>query len=166
MKVSDFQKYLRTVADLIATKTPAKELTEAADALEPFGTYTMADFGKFLKAVEAKYGEAKALPDLTAKQSPAPRAARAATPREPELKAADLIAAVNDVKVRVRTDGTITKEQVATELKKFAGMKKPEVESAVQALGLKAKFRNREAAVAALVNLAIGAQAGVERSDV
>lgn len=166
MKVSDFQEYLRSVAKLIATKTPAKELTDAADALEAFGTYSMADFGKFLAAVEAKYAETKQLPDLTEKAPPKPRAARTATPKAPELTADDVVAAVEGVKVRVRTDTALTKDAVAAELQKFATMKKAELESAVQRLGLKAKFRNREAAVAALVNLAIGTQAGVERSDV
>ena len=57
MKVGDFQKCLRALAELISTKTPAKELTEAADALTPFAAHTMAEFAAFLKLAEAKYRE-------------------------------------------------------------------------------------------------------------
>src|SRR5580692_9110632 len=115
MKVGDFQKCLRSLAELISTKTPAKELTEAADALTPFAGHTMEQFATFLKLAEAKYRETGQLPDGRAMPAPKPKKESASKALTPTV--ADLLSAVATLKVRLRTDQTLTKEGVAIELK-------------------------------------------------
>ncbi|MBN9119051.1 MAG: hypothetical protein J0I06_07810 [Planctomycetes bacterium] len=165
MKVADFQKCLRAIGELISTKTPARELTEAADALTPFAAYTMGQFAEFLKAVEAKYGENRELPNANPARPAAPRPQKAKAPKPPAPTVDELLTAVAALKVRLRTDQSLTKDGVATELTRFRKLSQAELFGAVRTLGIQAKQKNMTEAFNTIVNNTISAQGGVERSD-
>jgi hypothetical protein len=166
MKVADFQKCLRAIAELIATKSPAKELTQAADALTPFAHYRMEAFAEFLKRVEAKYGETGELPDgKAAKPAPGPKVKREPTARVPAPTVDELLSAVETLKVRLRTDHSLTKDGVAAELTRFEKLKQAELFAGVKRLGMQTKPANKGEAFTMIVNHTVSAQGGVERSD-
>lgn len=166
MKVSDFQKCLRALAEVISTKTPAKELTDAADALGPFAEYQMEKFAEFLKLAEAKYRETGELPDgKPPKPAPVPKPKKEPVPKEPAPTVEELLSTVESLKVRLRTDLTLTKEGVAVNLQRFQKLKKPELYLGVQKLGMQSKPKDKGDAFSMIVNHTISAQGGVERSD-
>jgi hypothetical protein len=169
MKVGDFQKCLRALAELISTKTPAKELTEAADALTPFADRTMEQFATFLKLAEVKYRETGQLPDGKPLPQPKPKKEpkpmMELAPRAPAPTLDGLVAAVAALKVRLRTDQTLTKEGVAAELKRFEKLSKDDCLAAVKQLGMQAKPKTRGDALAAIVSYTVSVQSGVERAD-
>jgi hypothetical protein len=169
MKVGDFQKCLRALAELISTKTPAKELVEAADALTPFADRTMEQFAVFLKLAETKYRETGQLPD--GKPAPAPKppkepkARTVKVPKSPAPTTEELLAEVATLKVRLRTDQSLTKAGVEAALKHFADLKKPELDAAVKRLGMRSKPSSKGEALKMIVNHTIEAQGGIDRSD-
>jgi hypothetical protein len=164
MKVSDFQKCLRALAEVISTKGPAKELTEAADSLAPFAHYKMEAFAEFLRRVEAKYAETGELPDGKLPR-PAPRPKAEPVPKAPAPTVEDLLAAVASLKVRLRTDQTLNKEGVAAELRRFEKLKQTDLFAGVKRLGMQTKPSNKSEAIAMIVNYTVAVQGGVERSD-
>ena len=167
MKVGDFQKCLRALAELISTETPAKELTEAADALTPFAARTMAEFAAFLKLAEAKYRETGQLPD--GKPPPTPKEPKEKKPPPVSKSSAptleELMSAVAVLKVRLRTDRTLTKDGVAAELKRFEKLSKDDLLAAVKQFGMQAKPKTKGGALTMIVNHTVSVQAGVERAD-
>jgi hypothetical protein len=166
MKVADFQKCLRSLAELISTKTPAKELTEAADALTPFANFKMDAFAEFLRRVEAKYGETGELPDgRPPKPAPVSRPKKEPTTKAPVPTVDALLSAVGSLKVRLRTDLSLSKDGVAAELSRFEKLKQAELFEAVKSLGMQAKPKSRADALSMIVNHTVSTQGGVERSD-
>ena len=165
MKVADFQKYLRALADAIATKAPAAELTAAADALEPFAAAKMTEFAVFLQAAAAKYGETGQLPDgKPAKAPPKPRAPKAATTKAPKPTADDLVAAVDALKVRLRTDREFNRAGVEAELQRFNALTIAELLTAAQRLGLRSKPKKKGEVQDLIITYTLAAQSGIERS--
>ena len=166
MKVSDLQKCLRAIAEVISTKAPAGELTEAADALAPFARRSMGEFAAFLRLAEEKYGETGELPDgrppkpLPMSRVKKPSAVEGSTPT-----VEGLLAVVAALKVQIRTDQSLTKDKIAVELSGFEKLNKADLLSGVLRLGMKAKPKTMAEALAMIVNHTVSAQAGVERSD-
>lgn len=166
MKVSDFQRCLRAIAEVISTKAPAGELTEAADALAPFARRSMGEFAAFLRLAEAKYGDTGELPDGRPPKSTAgTRAKKMPTTQAPAQTVESLLLAVATLKVRLRTDRTLTKEGVAAELKGFEKLKQADLLLGIQRLGMQAKPKNKGEALAMIVSHTVSVQGGVERSD-
>jgi len=163
MKVSDFQKLLRAFADAIGTKMPEKSLSEAADALTPFADRSMVEFATFLKLAEVKYRETGELPD--GKPSKPVREKKTPTVKEPAPTAEQLLETVAKIKVEIRTDQTLTKDGIAERLKKFEKLPNPQLFACVAKLGMKNTPKTKADAFTMLVNHAVAAQSGVERSD-
>lgn len=156
MNVSDFQKYLRSLADAIgAAKGPNKELADAASALEPFGHHSMADFAKFLKLAEETYGRDGSLP---VKTTPHPK---------PEKVAAEqLTAAMQAIRARLANGEPFTRAAVGAELAKFEGLTKPALVKVVKDLGYKETPKTKSDAIEWIANrltagTIAGARAGV-----
>lgn len=166
MKVSDFQKYLRALADAISAKAPARELTDAANALTPFAHHKMEEFAAFLKLAEQKYSETGELPDGNPPKVTRTKMPKApAAPKLPPPTVDELVAAVDSLKVRLRTDSTLGADGVVAELKGFDVMSKDNIILAVERLGMKTKPGSKAKAMAMIVNHTIAAQSGFERSD-
>lgn len=93
--------------------------------------------------VEAKYGESRELPD--GKPPPAPKVAKEKQPKKPKAPAPtvdELLTTVAAIKVKIRTDQTLTKDGVAAELARFKKFSQAELFGAVQTLGIQAKQKN------------------------
>ncbi|OWK35566.1 hypothetical protein [Fimbriiglobus ruber] len=163
MKVGDFQKYLRALAEVIATKAPAKELTDAADSLAPFAAHTMQQFATFLKLAESKYRETGQLPD--GKTPPAPKPKKELASKAPAPTLGELVSTVAALKVRLKTDHSLTKEGVAAELNRFEKLSKNDLLAAVKQLGMQSTPKTKVDALAKIVNYTLAVQAGVERAD-
>jgi hypothetical protein len=155
--VGDLQKYLRSLADAIgAAKGPAKELDEAVRALGPFAKYKMADFARFLAAVEDKYGQTGELPD--GKPPPKPK---------PEKVTADQLAlAIADIKARLARREAVDRVTVTSELAKFEALKKPELERVVKEMGYQNKPKTKPDALAAITDRLLAGATAAARADV
>ena len=123
----------------------------------------MDQFATFLKLAEAKYRETGQLPD--GKPTPVPKQKKEPVSKSPAPTIDELLSAVATLKVRLRTDQTLTKEGVATELKRFDKLTKDELVAAVKQLGMEAKPKTKSEALTKIVNHTVSIQAGVERAD-
>lgn len=161
--VGDFQKYLRALADAVNAKTPAKELTDAADALAPFAGYKMEQFAKFLAAAEAKYGATGELPDPTPKKEPTPPK----QPKPPRLTASDLSAKIVDVKRRLESREPLDRAALEAELKPFEALSEKAIKD-VMVGGLKfpRQVKPKPKALEAIVNHILAPHTASDRAGV
>ncbi len=135
MNVSDFQKCLRSIAEAIgAAKGAGQELTKAADALNPFGNQSMADFAKFLALAEETYRTTGKLPTV---KPPEPKPLK--PPPPPKLTADQLALVMEDIRRRLANNEPLTRAAVTGELAKFEALTKPALAKVVKELGYKKK---------------------------
>jgi hypothetical protein len=145
VKLADFQKYLRALADaLAAAKGTSKELTEAADALTPFAHQTMAEFAAFLRLAEAAYRETGRLPA-------APPAKEKPKSKSEKVTLAQLQAAIQSVRDRVGQGVLLTRAAVGAELARFEALPAATLAGVVSSLGYKSKPKNRKVALELIV---------------
>ena len=139
MNVSDFQKCLRSIAEAIgAAKGGAQELTKAADALNPFGKQSMADFAKFLKWAEETYRTTGKLPTVK--------------PPEPKPTVEHLNAAIHNIRGRLGNNELLTRAAVTGELAKFEALTKPALVKVVKELGYKEAPKTKADALACIAD--------------
>jgi hypothetical protein len=164
MKVSDFQKYLRALADAIATRTPSQDLTEAANALTPFAHYKMDAFAAFLKAAEAKYGESGELPDG---KPPKPRKVSKPKPtKAPKPTPEAFSAVIADLKLRLERNEPLDRAAVTTEVLKFEKLTQNQIDTVMKELGFPAKVKGKPKALDAIVTHVLAARTAADRADV
>ncbi len=161
MKVSDFQKYLRALAEAVATKAPSTELLQAADALTPFAAYKMEEFGRFLVLTESEYGSTGKLP----KAAPLAPPPKARVLKKQNLNVEQLLETVDSLKVRLRTDLNLDRKAVDAELEPFGRLTGVQLAEALQRLGMKDLKGNKTVLMAKLVSHTLSVQSGVERSE-
>lgn len=158
MKVSDFQKYLRSLAEAIgAAKGPNKELSDAANALTPFGQHTMAEFATFLQLAEVTYRDGK-LP-LKAEKVPPP-------PAPDKVTLQQLLGAMGDIRERLVLGAKPTTADLQMELGKFEVLKKGELEQVVKDLGYKTKPKTKAAAIPLIASRLLAGDIAAARTEV
>lgn len=145
MTVGDLQQYLRALAvALEATKGPAKDVTEAADALTPFGAYPMSSFGAFLRAVEQKYAESKTLPDVPQPKEKKAAAARKTAGPKPETKTvAELKVVINQLRGELASEAPPDRSTVEARLQLFETLPALELTEIVKSMGYTKNPKNR-----------------------
>lgn len=161
MKVSDFQKYLRALAEVVATKAPSTELLQAADALTPFAAYKMEEFGKFLLLTEEEYGTTGKLP----KAAPLPPPPKPRAPNKQNLSLEQLLEAVDSLKIRLRTDHNLDRKAVEAELEPFGKLTAAVLAEALQRLGMKDLKGTKTVLMTKILSHTLSVQSGVERSE-
>ncbi len=162
MTVGDLQKYLRSLADAIgaATKSPAKDLLDAADRLAPFAGQEMAAFADFLRIAD-DYRTTGKLPEPATKPKPAGPASKPA-----KASPGDVVALVASLRDRILSDPALIREGVDRELRSFEKrLSKPQWIEAVKAVGFAKKPGTISEAIQTLVNHVVARKAGVDRAD-
>lgn len=141
MTVGDLQLYLRALAvALEATKGPAKDVAEAADALAPFAAYPVSSFGVFLRAVEQKYAESKTLPDVPQPKEKKVAASRKTAGPKPDVKTvAELKIVIDQLRGELASTAPPDRGAVEARLAPFEALKAPELAEVVKSLGYSKK---------------------------
>ena len=162
MIVADFQKYLRALADAVNAVKPTNELHEAAEALSPFGTHSMADFAKFLQIAEREYSATGKLPlPVTVKPPPPPKPPGVAKPTIEQL-----LETVAKLKVRLKTDPSLNKDGVVAALEIYKTLPATKLKDVVKQLGIKSTQKNAAIAFETIVEHTIEIQGGIGRGGV
>jgi hypothetical protein len=161
--VADLQKFLRSLAEVLtAAKGPSKEIEEAAAALSPFAGYKIADFGAFLKAVEAKYGATRELPDAKAPSTHKPKSKEPAPPKPtPE----QLTAAIHDFKNRLARHEPIDRDAIESELWKFEKLTQPQIDAVMAGLGFPKAIKPKPKAFEAIVANILAPRIAADRAN-
>jgi hypothetical protein len=167
MKLSGFQKYLRALADAIGgDKSPAKDLSRAADALIPFADSTMDEFARFLELAAEKYKATGDLPDggkqTTTTKAVRPRAARKRKPGDPTP--AQFAARIEELKAALDRGEQFTRDQVASDLAKYKeSLTQVEIDSVISGLKFSIKYRTKGPAMEAIVTHILAARSATDR---
>lgn len=163
MTVADLQKFLRSLAEVLtAAKGPSKELEEAAAALSPFAGYKIADFGAFLKAVEAKYGATRELPDAKA---PSTRKSTPKAPALPRPTPEQLTAAIHDLKNRLSRGEPIDRVAIENEIRKYDKLTLPQIDGVMAGMGFPKAIKPKPKALAAIVDSILSPRIAADRAN-
>lgn len=143
MTVSDLQKHFRALAEIIgAAKGAGKELSDAANALAPFGHHSVADFAKFLQLAAATYTDGR----LPTKPAPAAKA-----PKPEKVTPEQLASAIQGIRNRLARQESLTRDGVRAELAKYESLTKPQLTKAVKELGYKSAIGSKSEAIDRIV---------------
>jgi hypothetical protein len=163
MKVAEFQKYLRALADAIGSaKGPAKELEEAAAALAPFADYKMEAFAKFLQLAEAKYGETGELPEGKQPKGQG----RTRSPKAEKPTAGQFKARVDELKLSLDRGEGLSRDAVAAEVARFEPLSQKDIESVMADLGFPSRVKPKAKALDAIVTHILAARTASDRVKV
>jgi hypothetical protein len=135
MTVADLQKFLRGLADTIASAGAsgvAEELRDVAKAMQPLATRDLSGFAKFL---------------TTAK----------------EAGDSVLLTLVKSLYDRA-TDPSLTREQVESQIRSHAGAKKNEFDAAVAGVGIKQRPKSKIEAIETLIRYVMGRKGSAART--
>jgi len=168
MTVGDLQKYLRGLADAIGatTKTPAKDLLDVADRLDPFANLHFASFAEFLKLAD-EYRVTGKLPEPGTKSAKPKAVPKPPPPPKPaKMQPAEVVALVGTLQSRVLCEPNLTREAVEAELRGIEKrLSSPQWKEVVSQLGYKDKPKSIAESIKLVVNHAMARRAGLERSD-
>lgn len=156
MKLADFQKYLRALADAVAaSKGASKDLNEAANALSPFAHHTMAEFAEFLRLAEVTYRETGGLPISPVRQ-----------PKKEQVTAEQLNAAIRGIRERIEQREPLTRAGVAAELSKFESLPKGTLDAILQDMGYRTKAKTKKVVVELIADRLLAGSIAGARSEI
>ena len=140
MNVADIQKHFRSLAEFAeragASGKVLMELGSAAEALEPFESLTVAQFGVFLRAAD-EYARNGIVPT-----GPKPKVTRApkapATPRAPKATVVSPDQAIERIYALYETmvHGNHTEEAIAKELNLVGSLTKPSLQKLAEKMNI------------------------------